>query len=283
MRSTTKKPHSTDRAVKVIRSSKGAGDAQSRKYTRMQKKMGNSGLGCKLGEASSTRDMLVNFTCDRLRVMRNVQAKELAEIDHVREWFRRVAKGAAGFWRPDPTRWHEAARSMKEAVKAFCRGDVTRGAYLLEQGMEHERAAFDSVPVMVREKLKGEETGAAPAPAQLDSVAPATTCAARNLPEELVYADQILAITETLFNLPPIRRRRRRRRRAEEGEEAEEAEQKQGGAQAEASGATQDQDKDEEEDEEEDEETEVEHDDGKVQDQDDEGDAPPRRWWDAGD
>lgn len=282
MRSTTKKPHSTDRAVKVIRASKGAGDAQSRKLARLQKKMGNSGLGGKLGEAGATRDLLLAFTCDRLRIMRDVQRKEHAEFDHVREWFRRVAKGAEGFMLPDPTRWHEAAKSMKAAAIAFCNGHVTRGAQLLEQGMEQERAAFDSVPIMVRDKLEGEQTGATSAPAQLDSVAPDTTCAACNLPQQMVFADQILNLTDVFEELPPIRRRRRRRRAAE-GEEGEEGEEKAGTGTQQAGGGqtmTPDESEEEEEDEEEDEQTEIEEDHGKEHDDDD---PAPRRWWDSGD
>ena len=212
----TRKPHGTDRAVRVIKSArsksggKGAGDATSGTLHRLGKKVGNTGMGEKLGGSASTRDTLLQFIGARLTVIRRIQLREHSEFTDIREWYRRVAKGTDGYTLPDPTRWHAAAAAFKEAGEAMCRGQLGRGAQKLEEALEHERAAYASVPIMVREEMEAPEKDPGAAPDELGRVNYSSTCPATNLPSELRVANAILNLQDVIQDPPPRRARRRR-------------------------------------------------------------------------
>lgn len=225
MRSVQKKPSSSGgptRRLRALGGAHGAGDLQSRQIARIRKQVGNDTMkGSK--DASTMRDVLLGLIGERLKVMRAVQRKELGEMKHVREWFREVARGETGFHAPDPTRWHEAARFFREAAEAMCRGNLARGAQLLERALGAERAAYESLPKQVRRKLEAEERQPSGYPAEMPHAldeAPLPPCA---LPETIDLAHQILSVEAQMDELPPIRARRRRRAWwEEEGEETEE-------------------------------------------------------------
>lgn len=265
MRSLTKKPSSSggpSRRLRSLAGAHGSGDQQSRQISRIRKQLGNQSMG-KSGAASQMRDNLLGFICERLRIMRSIQEKEHEQFKHVRSWFRQVARGTEGFHVPDPTRWHEAARFFKEAAEAMCRGNLSRGAQLLERALGAEKAAYDTVPEQVRAQMEAEEKQPGGYPAELPQALDEGALPSCPLPAALAIADQILSLNDEFHESPPLRARRRRRRDwwEEEGEgEDEEKAAKSGAQPAEERAATtegEDEEEEEEEEEEEDQQTEL--------------------------
>ncbi len=231
-RSVERDPKTTDRkgtTVKPLSGTKAGsgqkmGDAGSRELRTMAAKAGNQGLDGKLREQGAMRDTLLQFICQRLKTMHTVQGFERDEMKHEREWFRPLARGQAGYHLPDPTRWHQAAQLFQQAAQAMCNGNLGQGAALMERAMEAERAAYDSTPAMVRDHLDRSNNAAAAAPAELAHVGSRSTCAATALPKDIVYADRILAVEDTMERPPPLNRRRGNAWWLEEEEEEEEGE-----------------------------------------------------------
>jgi hypothetical protein len=202
-----------------------SGDSDSQRLQKIAEKMGNQDLSDHLKGQGAQRDQLLAFICSRLETVHGVQQKELQEMKGEREWFRNVAMGKDGYHLPDPTRWHECAQLFKRAAEALCRGDIGKGSALLEDAMDKEQAAYESLPQMVQNRLKGDEKSAANAPIEIGHVAPGATCAARGLPTGLQFADRILAVTDQMEQTSPIRRTGWWIKDAEEEEEEEEEEQ----------------------------------------------------------
>jgi len=200
-----------------------AQDAESAQLKGLQKGLGNEGLGRKLGTASQQRDEMLRHICERLQVVQGAQSKERLAMGQEREWFKAVAKGKEGYHQPDPSRWHECTRLFKQAADALCMGNLGRGALLLEQAVEAEHAAFDSVPRMVQVDLDREER-AAQAPDATFQVNDEAACAACERPDELKIAERILAIQDTVQATPPMGRPNRwwETKEIEEEEEEEE-------------------------------------------------------------
>ena len=138
------------------------------------------------------------------------------------KWFRQLARGKEGYSLPDPTRWHESARLFKRAADALCKGDLGKGASLIEEAMDKEQAAYDKLPSMVASTLKGHEKTTANAPLPLAHVAPGASCPSTRLPEGLKYADRILACGDHMEQTASIRRTGWWLKEPEEEEEQEE-------------------------------------------------------------
>ncbi len=256
MRSLTKKPSSSGgptRRLRSMRGAQGSGDQQSRQIARIRKQLGNQAMG-KSGNAAQMRETLLGFICERLRVLRGIQLKEHKEFKNVRAWFRNVARGEAGFHVPDPTRWHETARTFKEAAEAMCHGNLARGAQLLERAIGLEKAAYDSMPNQVTRQLEAEEKSPSGYPSEMPQALDEAALPRCPTPAALALADQILSLNDEFFENPPLRGRRRRAGWWEQDEEEEEDEKKEGakGPAAGESGAQADQAaaKDEEEEKE---------------------------------
>lgn len=269
MRSSNKKPLSTNRPARVARAVKAGGDSVTRKLLRQHRRLGNTAVGEKLDGATSTRDALLQNIGERLKKMRGVQIQERMEMADQRDWFRRVLKGFHGYTSPDPTRWHQSALSFKRAAEALSRGDLRRGAQLLDRALQEERDAYESLPTMVRERLQDEQTRSADTPAELSEVRSAASCPARDMPSSIDVADDILAMEDRLEEDFSYRRRRelraarRARKAAREAEdEKKDDKDKKGEAESSAEASQSSRDKDEEEEEEEEEEE--------------------RHWWDYG-
>ena len=151
LRSIEKKPKTTDRQVTSQRGGGNrAGDAESQTLQKIAKNIGNDVLTKHLDGKAQKRDQLLSFICSRLQSIHGVQAKERNEMKNERKWFREVAKGVSGYHLPDPTRWHECAKYFQKAAQAMCNGHLGKGVQLLDKALEHERAAFNSVPKMVQ-------------------------------------------------------------------------------------------------------------------------------------
>jgi hypothetical protein len=152
------------------------------------------------------RDLL-NHASSRLKALYEVQLVEKAEMKNQRAWFRDVARGKEGFHLPDPTRYHEPARLYQKAAEALCKGDVAKGARLIEQAIDAEKACLEMMPEMVKNKLSSVERSTGEAPATLsgaiNTTAPAEEMA---LPKEMEYARKILAVTDKMEDTPPLAR-----------------------------------------------------------------------------
>ena len=160
MRSTNKNPAATNRRSSSVRSSSGRSGSvgsDGAKLKRMSGKLGNDALTEKIGGAAQVRDELLARILERLQSVSKVQEIERDAIKNQRDWFKEVALGEKGFHNPDATRWHESARLYMEAAKALGRGQRGRGAELLDKAEEAERAAHESLPEQVADKLKPED------------------------------------------------------------------------------------------------------------------------------
>lgn len=223
-RSTRRMPGPTDRASTVMKAvpGRGLGDASSAQLKTLGKSAGNEALEGKLKQAGGMRDELLKFIVQRLQNMQQVQAIEQGEMGRERQWFRALARGAPGYFLPDPTRWHEAAHLFKDAAKALARGDLARGGELLERALEAERAAYRSLPTMVTEELDSTNDSAAAPPAELGHMASLGACGAVALPKGIEAADRILNIGDVMEGTPPLNRRRGNAWWLDEEEEEEE-------------------------------------------------------------
>ena len=223
-RSVSRDPKPTDRQGTTVKPMKGGGltDRDSKLLRQAGGKQGNQALDSRLQQSTVMRDQLLAFIVKRLETMHQVQSFEKNEMKHEREWFRALARGQAGFFMPDPTRWHEAARHYQRAAQAMCNGNLGHGAALMERAMEAERAAFDSVPAMVEQHLDHTNNAAAGAPAELAHVGTTSTAASCAKPEGLRFADLILNVQDTMERPPPLNRRKGNAWWLEEDEDEEE-------------------------------------------------------------
>jgi len=111
------------------------------------------------------------------------------------DWQLLVARGAAGFTLPDPTRWHRTTLLYRRAAEALCAGDIGRGAQILDQAVTAERATFETVPDQVElpASLSAPTTG----PEERPFVSEGETCPATKAPALFQQADAILRVTTT--------------------------------------------------------------------------------------
>ncbi len=225
-RSTRKNPTTTDRASTTVKPMSGSklGDAASKQLALLGKQGGNHALDARLKQGAGMRDDLLQFICQRLKAMHEVQGFEKLEMGREREWFRPVARGQAGYHLPDPTRWHEAAHLFQRAAQAMCNGNLGQGAALLDQAMEAERAAYNSLPQMVMQHLDRVTKDPDEAPATLAHVPSTGACPSCAMPKDIRYADLILNVQDVMEETPPLNRRRGNAWWLEEDEEEEEEE-----------------------------------------------------------
>ncbi len=182
-------------------------DVDSRLLQQVSSKIGNGGLNSQLLKTANDRDNLLEFLMSRLKNIQQIQQIELDEMALRPEWFRDVAKGEHGFFLPDPTRWKETAQTYKLAGEALCRGDVRRGKQLIEEAVQKEAAATESLPIQVTERLQSKQSDEYGSPV---STAAETSeiCAARTPPKDLSIADEIIAVQATIRGATPVRRTR---------------------------------------------------------------------------
>ncbi len=112
----------------------------------MAKELGNQEIQKRLRQATARRDAMLSFIADRLRQMRDLQLKESALLQRKDKWWRDAAWREPGVWSPEPERWQAVAKEYRQAIEALCRGQLTRGARLLERAMDAERNAIEAVP-----------------------------------------------------------------------------------------------------------------------------------------
>ena len=206
MRDNRKSPKNTDREVRTMRSTKGSsvGDAGSRQLSRVAGKVGNRELDGQLKDSANKRDALLSFIAQRLKTLHGVQLVERSEMLDQRQWYKEVARGQSGYHLPDTTRWHQSAELYKRAAHSMCNGNLGRGAQLLEQALEAERAAYNSMPIQVKQELDEKDKKASGTPDELPHAISETICPTTSAPSELKYADRILGVSDQLEDSPPM-------------------------------------------------------------------------------
>ena len=205
MRSSEKKTKLTDRQVSSVRGGgQRVGDADSQLLQNIAKNIGNEVLSKHLQGKGKQRDELLAFICSRLKTIHGIQAKERNEMKNERKWYKEVAKGVSGYHLPDPTRWHEAARSFQKAGHALADGHLGKGVNLLEKALEQERAAFNSIPKMVEVKLDQNEKSTNNSPVIVQQIDPNDVCPAVTKPKELNLAEHIINIRDHMEPTPPM-------------------------------------------------------------------------------
>ncbi len=112
----------------------------------MAKGLGNHEIQQRLKRAGGQRDAMLAFIGDRLKKIRDVQLRESAVLNQKDQWWRDAAWREPGVWSPEPQRWAAVANEYRQAIEALCRGNLTRGAQLLERAMDTERSAVEAVP-----------------------------------------------------------------------------------------------------------------------------------------
>jgi hypothetical protein len=106
--------------------------------------------GAEPGEAE--RDHMAALVQQRLETIAGVQEEEriLCDPRSERRWWYDVGDShRETFTKPEPTRWHEAARLYGKVSDALARGDLARAAGLLRAAMRAEQKAFDEVTYLV--------------------------------------------------------------------------------------------------------------------------------------
>ncbi len=158
----------------------------------MASSMGNSEMLRRLQAANQRRDDLLAFIVERLRNIRDHQLAELARVDDRSRWFRAVSYRREGYALPEPSRWHDCARLYKQAARALCAGDLSRGAALLREAAAVERATLESVPGFIENK-QTSKPAEIPDPEALQQIGSGEGCPVCSLPPDLATADEILA------------------------------------------------------------------------------------------
>lgn len=177
-------------------------DKTSRMLKTLQGSLGNQGLEEILNARNGKRDELLKFVCERLGTIRKVQMAEAREWNDQRQWHKDVFRGKDGYHLPEPGRWKQAAEHFKKAGEALCQGNLGQAKQYMEDALAAEQAAFDAIPVTVREEINSTTDGAASeAPEAGDNLSGEDTCGPCAKPAELKLADRIIALNPTVKNV----------------------------------------------------------------------------------
>lgn len=114
--------------------------------------IGNAAMAGSRGATGSPRPPMIAFITARLEAIAAVQQREvdLTSSRAQRDWYRAVADSQRpDATRPDPARWHPAARLYHRATEQLCRGDIAAGARLLRAAVAAEQEAFRALTSLV--------------------------------------------------------------------------------------------------------------------------------------
>ena len=207
MRSLKKDPKATNRQAGRAQGGKaGMSDAASEKLAKLSRQSGNANVKDQLSSVEGRRDDLLQFICERLKIVNEIQAVEIEVGGREREWFREVQKGEPGHFAPDGSRWHDTARLFMEAAHALCSGNLGRGVDLLEQAQEAERAAMESCPDQVVQKIMPAKRKLPEEPEAALDVASGAGCPTVARPMDLKYGEEVLAKIEDARETPAMKK-----------------------------------------------------------------------------
>jgi len=171
--------------------------------------VGNDEIVKRIQQGNVSRDMAMAYITQRLRNMRQLQWREqrlMPRTSHW-EWWRQVADAnKPWFTKPEPKRWHEAARLYEDAAKRLARGDLMRGKAVMEKAIAEEKKQMDNLTELVSDD--DLDFDARPDVGWLESIVlgePGKPC---ELPEDIQLAQEIQQVMDTVED--PMNRRRRR-------------------------------------------------------------------------
>ncbi len=173
----------------------------------MAKGLGNRELEQRLQRASGRRDDLLSLIADRLQKIRQVQIQESVLLQQKDKWWRDAAWREPGVWSPEPERWAAVAKEYRQAIEALCRGDLARGARLLERAMDTEHKAIEAVPhgLGLHPDEAGAQAEAALGPQATDGVDEGEGCPECERSADLKAAREIERFTHTARPLRGIK------------------------------------------------------------------------------
>ncbi|MBT3219360.1 MAG: hypothetical protein HN348_09740 [Proteobacteria bacterium] len=129
-----------------------SGDATSAKLSRLGSVVGNDEIQQRLGQGGATREEMMAFIHSRLGTIRNVQLKEMEQMGHteMRQSWKLISDShKEDITKPDPKRWRASAALYEDAMYQICRGNIGRGAEIIERAVNEEQRAFGSLSSLV--------------------------------------------------------------------------------------------------------------------------------------
>ena len=208
MATRTKRDRARKGPAKKARQDTGKGPgSQAELMQAMAKGLGNREIEQRLKRASGQRDAMLAFIAERLRRIRDVQLQESALLHQNDKWWRDAAWREPGVWSPEPQRWAAVAKEYREAIEALCRGQLTRGAQLLERAMDTERTAIEAVPhgLGIHPDEDGQRGDVTHGPEAADGVGEGEGCPEREHPADHGLAREIERFSHTARPLRGIR------------------------------------------------------------------------------
>jgi hypothetical protein len=171
-------------------------EAGAERLRKLAKVIGNDALAGKVAQNDKLRDELLGFIQARLEAIQLAQQAEKKAMRERKLWFRRLARGEKGLSLPEPTRWAAPALLYKKAGEAICGGDLGRGADLLKQATEADRATFKAAPKQLG--LNAMQRKGASDPGELHAVTAGEGCTPTTAPELERLADRIANVSDTM-------------------------------------------------------------------------------------
>jgi hypothetical protein len=178
------------------------------RLAKLVKAVGNDEIQKRIQQGNVNRDMAMAYITERLRNMQALQQRELKLMPRTShwEWWRQVADDHKPWYtKPEPKRWHEAAKMYKEAAKHLARGDLMRGKQVMEKAMAEEDKQLDNLTDLVH--TEDLDFDARPEVGWLEQIVSGTEGPCE-LPDDVKIADEIMQVMETVPD--PMNRRRRR-------------------------------------------------------------------------
>lgn len=185
--------------------------------------VGNDAIKGRIERGNASRDAMMQYLCERLRVMRQLQIRELSMTQRGShfDWWRDAADhNKPDLQEPKPTRWNPAARAYEDAANALCKGDLTRGRQHMADAMELEREAHVTLTKLV--DLTDLDFDARPSDGQLGDITATDTSGPCEAPDDVNIASEIYSVTTTVPDMPNRKRTRDPWWTEEEEEEEEE-------------------------------------------------------------
>lgn len=196
MRDQHKAPSSTDNLQHVVKgnAANALRDPASQQLRTAAAKQGNGAHQAATSGSDSKRDEILHWIAHRLAQAQVLQQRELDQIAKQRVWYDEVAHKKGNFALPDPTRWKHCANLYQQAIQQLCAGHLGRGAQLLDQAVEAERAVYHSLPAQV----KRDDQHQAPlgAPDARMGISSGASCGTTHAHEMTDLARHLSAVTE---------------------------------------------------------------------------------------
>ena len=179
------------------------------RLAKLAKAVGNNEIQQRIQQGNVNRDMCLAYIAERLRGMRQLQLREQRLVPRGSHWtwWRQVAdKYKTWFTKPEPTRWHEAARLYEQAARQLARGDVSRGKELLERAMKEETHQLANLTSLV--STADLDFAAKPEVGWLNEIVDTEPGQPSTMPADIALAREIQLVEDTVPD--PMNRRRRR-------------------------------------------------------------------------